>query len=110
VSPVQLLALLPMTLAAAVRRSERRTIARLREAGANTAERGIVLERRRPLSRFVQHRLERSGVLLAAGNDRYYLNEAAYDAYRGRRQKRAMVIIALLLIGLAILYFRGDVS
>ena len=109
-SPVQLLAVIRMTLAGAVRRSERRAIARLREAGADTAERAIVLETRRPLSGCAHHRLVRSGGLQPAGNDRYYWHEAAYDAYRSRRRTRALVLMALLLIGIAILYFRGDVS
>jgi hypothetical protein len=38
------------------------------------------------------------------------LHEAAYDAYRGRRRTRAIVLVALLLIGIVILYFRGDFS
>jgi hypothetical protein len=109
-NPLQLLAFVPMALAAAVRRSERRAITRLRDAGANTAERAIILESGRPLAGFAHQRLERAGVAQPAGNDRYYLNEAAYDAYRGRRRKRAMVIVALLMMGIAILYFRGAFS
>jgi len=109
-NPLQYVAFVPLALAAAVRRSERRTIARLHEAGANTAERAILLDTRRPLSGFTHRRLERAGVLQPAGNDRYYLSDAAYETFSTRRRTRAMVVLTLLLIGIAILYFRGDFS
>jgi hypothetical protein len=109
-NPLQFVAFVPLVLAAAIRRSERRAITRLEEAGANTAERAILLETRGPLSSFTHHRLERAGVLKAAGNDRYYLNGAAYEAFRTRRRTRALVVVTLLLIGIAMLYFRGEFS
>lgn len=107
---LQLVALVPMTLAAAVRRSERRVIARLRDAAANTAERAILLDRDRPLADFTRRRLERTGVLRAAGHDRYYLDEGGYAAYRNRRRTRARVVFVLLMIGVALLYFGGAFS
>ena len=109
-SPLQYVAFVPLALVAALRRSERRAIARLLDAGANTAERAILLDSQRPLSGFTRQRLERAGVLQPAGNDRYYLNVGAYEVFRARRRKRAMFMAALLLIGIAILYFRGDFS
>ena len=102
--------MVPMALAAALRRSERRAIARLQEAGANTAERAILLERSRPLAGFTHARLERAGVLRSAGNDRYYLDEGGYAAYRQRRRRRAMVAFMLLAIGVALLYYGGTFS
>ena len=96
----------PVALAAAIGRFERRTIQRLTDAGANTAERGILLEEGR-LARAVRGRLERAGALRPAGNDRYYLLMDAYERYRGRRQVRAWIIVTILLIGVATVYFSG---
>jgi hypothetical protein len=62
----------------------------------------------RPLSGFAHDRLERAGVLEPAGHDRYYLNEARYKVYRGRRRTRATVVLALLVIGIFILYLLRD--
>jgi hypothetical protein len=109
-NPLQYVAFVPLALVAALRRSERRVIARLLDAGANTAGRAILLDSQRPLSGFTRQRLERAGVLHPAGNDRYYLDAGAYEVFRARRRTRAMVMAALLLIGIAILYFRGDSS
>jgi hypothetical protein len=109
-NPLQYVALVPMALGLMVRRSERRTIARLQEAGATLAERAILLDSRPPLSRFTHGRLARAGVLQSAGNDRYYLNDAAYEAFRARRRMRAAFIVTLLLLGIAVLYFRGVVG
>jgi hypothetical protein len=86
--------------------SERKTIQRLTEAGANTAERGILLEDGR-LARLVQGRLQRAGALQAVGNDRYYLLMDAYEQYRGRRRVRAWIIVTILLLAVATVYFSG---
>jgi hypothetical protein len=102
----RLLVIAPIALAAIVRRLERRTIQRLTDAGADTAERGILLEDGR-LARLIRGRLERAGALRAAGNDRYYLLMDAYERYRGRRRLRAWVIVALLLLAVATVYFSG---
>lgn len=93
-----------------LRRQERRTIVRLTDAGANTRERAVTLERTGRLGRFVHRRLEHAQVLVAAGNDRYYLNAPAYTGFRRRRRRRAMLVLAILLIGIAVVYLRGEIS
>jgi hypothetical protein len=107
---LRVLAFLPLLVAARLRQIERRTIARVTEAGADTAERAVLLEDTGQLGAFVQRRLERAGALIAAGNDRYYFDRAAYAAFRGRRRKRALVVITVLVIGLIAFYFRRDYS
>jgi hypothetical protein len=96
----------PIALAAVVGRLERRTIQRLTDAGANTAERGILLEDGR-LARVVRGRLERAGALRAAGNNRYYLLVDAYQRYRGRRRVRAWIVVTILMLAVASVYFSG---
>jgi hypothetical protein len=103
---LRLIVIAPMAFAAVIRRLERKTIQRLTDAGANTAERGILLEEGR-LARLVQGRLERGGALQNVGNDRYYLRMDAYERYRGRRRLRAWIIVAILLLAVATVYFSG---
>jgi hypothetical protein len=107
---IQALSFIPLVLAARARRLERRMTARFTDAGANTAERGILVDRDGPVAGFVFRRLHTAGVLQDAGNDRYYWNASAYGALRRRRRLRAFVVIAALVAGLAILVFRGDIS
>jgi hypothetical protein len=107
---LQLLAFVPLALAARVRRLERRTIDRVTDAGANTVERSVTLEPAGKLGDFAQRRLKRSGVLIPAGNDRYYFDAKAYATFRARRRQRALVVVAALVVGIAILYLRGDSS
>ena len=85
-------------VAARMRRVERRTIARLTDAGANTAERAILLERGGRLHEFVYRASdERRGAASGPGNDRYYLNAGrlrrvsrpAPPARAGRRRSAA---------------------
>jgi hypothetical protein len=106
----QVLSFVPLALAARLRHLERRTILRVTDAGANTAERAVLLEQSGKLGEFVHRRLEHANVLISAGNDRYYFSRVAYDAFRRRRRRRAIVVLALLLIGIAVMYFRGDLS
>jgi hypothetical protein len=104
---LQMLAFVPFAVAARLRRIERRAITRLTDAGANTAERAIQLEQGGRLHRFVYDRLQRAGALESIGADRYYLSQDGYDAFRGRRRARALVVAFLLLGGLAVAYYRG---
>lgn len=104
------LGFVPLAFAASVRREERRVIDRMRDAGALNAERAITLGGDGMIARWVRRRLLDSRAIAGAGNDRYYLLENGYAAFRGRRRKRAMMAGALLLIGLFILWFRGDIS
>jgi hypothetical protein len=51
-------------------------------------------------------------LVLAVGvrNDRYYFRPPAYGTFRARRRKRALLILTVVLIGVAILYMRGTLS
>lgn len=100
------LSAIPLAIAARVRQVERRTTARLIDAGANRLDRAILLERDGPLTRFVHDRLERAGVLKPAANDRYYWDEIAYrELIRGRR-RRAMIVVAILAVLSVMIYLR----
>lgn len=107
---VRPLLFLPMILAGLVRRAERRTIGRLQDAGADRAERAILLETGGAIERFVHGRLERAGALRPAGNDRYYLYPAGYERFRGRRRLRALIAVSALAAIIAALYWGGMLS
>lgn len=107
---LKVLAFIPMVIGARLRRIERRTIARAMDAGATVSERAILLEQAGKLGDFVRGRLERAGVLIPVGNDRYYFDAAAYAAFRARRRQRALLVSSLLAIAITILYLRGDIS
>ena len=104
------LSFIPFALAATIRGIERRAIARLRDAGATTAQRAILMDRDGLLTGFVHRRLERAGVLQPAANDRYYLNETGYDAFHTRRRRRAIGALIILAGAFAVMYFGGYVS
>ena len=106
----RLLMFVPLALAARIRRIERRTLARLRDAGADTAEWAILLARGGRLDAWVQRRLGRAGALVGVENDRYYLNPAAYDGFCRRRRQRALAV-AGVVAGIGVwLYFKGALS
>ena len=98
------LSFIPLALAARMRQVERRTIARLTDAGANRLDRAILLEDDGPVTRFVHHRLERAGVLKPAANDRYYWDEPAYHELVRRRRRRALIVVGFLVLMIAMIY------
>jgi hypothetical protein len=99
-----------MVLAARMRGIERRTITRLTDAGANIEERAILLQQGGAVSGFVYQRLLDAKVLVFAGKDRYYLNQRAYEAFRGRRRRRAIILVVSMVVVVALLYFLGVIS
>jgi hypothetical protein len=106
---IWLRALSALLLAAgvAVRRTERRVVARFADAGANTPPRAIHPEDGGPLLNFVHARLERAGVLKRAVDDRYYFEAAAYLTYRRHRRRRALALIATALGAAVLLSYTG---
>jgi hypothetical protein len=100
----------PILVAARIRGIERRTIARLRDAGADTAERAILLEPGGRLAQWVYRRLQRAQALRPDGSDRYYLYGPGYDAFRQRRRRRALFVLSAVFITTAILFLAGVLS
>ncbi len=80
--------------AAAIAAARRRVIASLREQGAFSAGTACPLDLHRRLDQRVLGRLQRSGIVVADGGDRYYLNLVALDASDARRR-----VIKLWAIG-----------
>jgi hypothetical protein len=94
-------------LALALIAAERRIVRRLRSAGALMPQNAIPIAQRSALTRFRLARLLRSGAVVAAGG-RYYLDPAAFALYRGRRRRRAFILISsVLAIGAIFWVLRG---
>lgn len=106
---LRVLSFVPIVLGARVRREERRLIQWFRARGALDVARATTVRVDGPIGTWVYDRLVRHGVIKADG-ERVYLEEAGYTAFRRRRQYRAVVALALLLVGLAIAFVSGDGS
>ncbi|HVS00345.1 MAG TPA: hypothetical protein VMW27_27205 [Thermoanaerobaculia bacterium] len=91
---------IPSIIAAQIVRTDRKIVRDLRDAGATTSERATLLEPGRHLRRRRIKRLEGIGAVRRAG-DRYYLDEAAWEAYQSRRRRR--ILIAMILVVIAFL-------
>ena len=82
---------------AMARRAERQVVETLRERGALSPDRSVPLTLRRPGGRAALRRLLRSRSVREA-DDRYWLDEAAYEGMREARRIR--VVFALIVVGL----------
>jgi hypothetical protein len=105
----RVLAFLPLLAAAKLRREERQLVQWFRARGALDRERAATLRVDGAIRTWVYERLVRNGAIKSVG-DRVYLEESGYTAFLRRRRHRAVVVLALVLLGLAMAMFRGDVS
>jgi hypothetical protein len=83
---------------AAIRRADRRIENELRHVQATSPDRAIALSLRSPISRWRLGRLNRGGVVHAVGAGRYYWDERAWVEYRRVRRRRALTVVAVLLL------------
>ena len=93
-----------------MRRIERRAIERLTAAGATTGERAILLDKELSGSSRVYDRLMKAGALVRTADDRYYLDQQAYDAFCARRRSEAWMVVAVLALIVALLVLFGVIS
>ena len=83
----------------ALRRSEIHVVRLLRDR--------IPFDRLNALDRLVLRRLVRVGAATLVDEGRYAFIPDGYTAFRRRRRTRALLVIALLLLTLAVLWQRG---
>lgn len=76
----------------------RQAVSRFREAGATAPEHARSLSELGICNGKSIKLLRRRGVLVDAGSERYYLDEAAYERWRKRRR----IILAVMLVIVAI--------
>lgn len=91
-----------MTIAAIVaaqrKRSERELIAELRAKNALSSAAAIELDPQRRMGRSVLQSLVRHSAVLRTPNGAYWLDEAAYSAWRARRQRLIAQTMTIIFI------------
>jgi hypothetical protein len=94
---LQTTTLLPAIIAALIVGTDRRIVRSLKEQHALSPDAAVPLPEHGSIWRWRVHRLMGRGVLLLAPTDRVYLDEAAWQAYRSSRRRRALIVLAILL-------------
>jgi hypothetical protein len=103
-------ALLAPLLGAAIRRADSRIQNELRDAEATSPDRATTLSLRSPIARWRLGRLTREGVVHALDAGRYYWDENAWGEFRRARRRRALAVIAVLVLAVGVLWWQGIVG
>lgn len=101
----ELLGLFAPIFAALVLWTDRKIARSLRQEGALNVERAFPFDPQNGLVRWRFRRLANAGALRPAAEGRWYLDEAGLSAYRARRRKRLLKVIAIAVpIVLALMF------
>jgi hypothetical protein len=87
--------------------AEHRVVRGLRNAGATAPGAARSLPATRSIDGRALERLVGAGVVREQGAGRYYLDDAAYRAYRGERRKRVLIVLGLGLFVVLVLSLSG---
>ncbi len=100
------IALVPLAAVAVVlRTTERKVLRKLQSIGATSKATATELPRIPRLGRWQLSRLERSSAVVPVGNDRYYFDPVGYRSFRGRRRRRAAIVVPILFVTVLILWY-----
>jgi hypothetical protein len=100
----------PTVLAAVILAIDRKIARRLREAGAINAAHAIEFDPPGPVGRARLRRMLSVGAVRETGANRYYLDETGFRTWRVVRRRRALVILAFMVVLIAILIVAGVVK
>ena len=92
------------TIAAIIVARQNKYIRTFRQAGAVSAASSIHLSECSLRKSMIFDRLVRQGILVPAGNDRYYLDEAKEKETRRKRLPVVIIAMIILLIALLIIF------
>lgn len=84
----------------------RRLLRRFTREDATAPERAIAVDTANPLRRFHLRRLVHAGVLEQLPDGRLWLQREALAAYRAQRLTRAIIAVMLVLLLVALLFWR----
>jgi hypothetical protein len=101
------LILLGPVIAAAIVRTDRRIQRDLLLAQAVSPDRAAAIDARSPLARWRLRRLTAARVVHVVESARYYWDEAGWQQYRRQRRRRALTIVGLFMIAVALLWSLG---
>ena len=98
------LSLIPMLFAALILRTDRRLVRQLREAKAISINSAIPLDAPNFLGSWRLSRLRSAGAVCQVQPERYYLEEAGFDAFRKQRRLRVLMVACIILPLLVIMW------
>jgi hypothetical protein len=92
-------------IAGAMAQARRRVLAHFESQNAISAETAVAYVPEQRMERNVFAQMQRQGIIASAGDDRWYFDEAAYDAQQAaiRRSMKWVALIALIGFGIAFL-------
>ncbi len=100
----------PAVLAALILATDKKIVRRLRAAGATTAAHAVVFDPPGPIGHARLRRMLSVGAVRETGASRFYLDENGYQAWRVVRRKRALAILAVMVVVIAMLMVGGVVK
>lgn len=99
----------PAVLAALILATDKKIVQRLRAAGATSAGHAIAFDPPGPVGRARLRRMVSAGAVRQTSPTRYYLDENGYAAWRAVRKKRALTVLAIMVVVIAMLVVAGIV-
>ncbi len=99
-----------MSAAAVIAIRRKRLIRRFREAGALDPEHAVELESIRERPSWIFRQMQRGGVFQHVANGRFYMNEAKAVEFLQVRQRRALIMAAILVLVFVTLWMCGVIG
>lgn len=100
----------PALLAALILATDKKIVRRLRAAGALNAAHAVEFDPPGPIGQARLRRMLSVGAVRETGASRFYLDENGYQAWRVVRRKRALAILAVMAVVVAMLVMAGVVK
>ncbi len=100
----------PTIFAALILATDRKIVRRLRAAGAMNAAHAIEFDPPGPIGRARLRRMLTVGAVRETDANRYYLDENTFRAWRVVRRKRALAVVAIMAVLIAMLMAGGVVK
>ena len=100
----------PALMAALILATDKKIVRRLRAAGATSAVHAVEFDPPGPMGPARLRRMLSVGAVRETGANRYYLDERNYLAWRAVRRKRALAVLAVMVMVIAMLVVGGVVK
>lgn len=99
----------PIALAAIIVRTDKRLIEQLTEAGANREDVAVPIAAGNRLRRKRLARLVSAGAIRRhPSDDRFYLDEAGWEAFRQGRRRRVLIALGIALIAVVVVWVANN--
>jgi len=98
-----------MSAAAVIIMRRKQLVQAFREVGATDAEHAVSLEQLGKRRSWLFDQMVKRDVFLAAGNGRYFMNEAVAEAFLASRRWRALIITGGMLFAFLAFWLLGQI-